>query len=197
MKYNIDGVAEESGLLRPVSKWSGLSLASLSIGQEILVSPMQIVRFYAAIANGGVAVRPKIIKSIIADEEQFPVETESQRIMSADSSAVMLNMLRLTVDNGTGRRAYSNIVNIGGKTGTGQMIDASTHKYSATDYVASFAGVFPVENPQVAMIVIYEAPQSSIYGGTTGAETFRKIAEQMAFYYNLGVETTKVHYAYR
>jgi cell division protein FtsI (penicillin-binding protein 3) len=196
-KYGIDGVAEEVGLLREPKKWSGLSLASLSIGQEIMVSPMQMVRFYAAVANGGIAVQPRIIDYTFEHGKRQYISVQSQRITSKETADTLMGMLISTVETGTGRRAHTGTVNIGGKTGTAQLIDQVNKTYSKTDYIASFAGIFPAENPKIAMIVIYEAPKSSIYGGATGAETFKKIAEQVAFFYNLGSDNTKVLYAHR
>lgn len=194
-KTGIEGVSEESGVLRDVKKWSGLSLASLSIGQEIMVTPMQVARYYAAVANGGFLVQPRVIDYIITDNKKIYTSNAQERIFSEKTSSMLLEMLSSTVNTGTGKRALSNIVTIGGKTGTGQMLDKATGTYSKTDYVASFAGIFPVENPKIAMVVIYESPRSSIYGGQTGAQTFKKIAEQIAFSYDLGNERTKVMYA--
>ena len=196
-KTGIDGSSEETGLLRKPSAWSGLSLASISIGQEVMVSPVQIVRFYAAIANRGYAPEPAIISHTTTGGENSRRKATSERIMSEKTAMALREMLVSTVQTGTGRRARSEIVSIGGKTGTGQMIDKATGTYSKTDYTASFAGIFPAENPKIAMVVLFEAPKASIYGGTTGAETFRKIAEQLAFYYNIGSDNTKVLYAHR
>ncbi len=194
-KTGIEGVSEEVGMLRDPKSWSGLSRASLSIGQEILVTPIQMVRYYAAIANKGVAVKPKIIHSYIVHDNERLVKYESERVISEVTANTLIGMMYTAVETGTGKNARSDIVKIGGKTGTGQKIDKYTGTYSKTDYVASFAGVFPVDNPTIAMIVIYETPRSSIYGGTTGAVTFRKLAEQIAFHYNLGTDITKVQYA--
>jgi cell division protein FtsI (penicillin-binding protein 3) len=194
-KIGVEGMAEEAGMLRDPKKWSGLSQASLSIGQEIMVTPLQIVRFYAAVANAGVAMRPNVVERYITAGRQYLPERTSERMMSAETAAILRDMMDSTVRTGTGRGASTRTVSVGGKTGTGQMIDTKTRVYSNKDYVASFAGIFPVDNPRVAMVVIYEAPRTSIYGGSTGASTFGKLAEQIAFFYNLGGETTKLHTA--
>ena len=196
-KTGVEGLSEESGVLREPKKWSGLSLASISIGQEIMVSPIQIVRYYAAVANGGVAVRPLLIDRYVSGSKVAKPKFISERIMNKQTAATLMSMLAETVDTGTGKRARTGMLQIGGKTGTAQIIDTKTKTYSKTDYVASFAGVFPVEDPRVAMIVVYENPRSSIYGGETGAYTFRKIAEQIAFFYDMGNNSTKVQYANR
>jgi cell division protein FtsI (penicillin-binding protein 3) len=194
-KTGIDGVSEEAGMLREPKNWSGLSLASLSIGQEIMVTPLQIVRYYAAIGNGGVSVKPRIINRYVEYGAERSVKTESEEIMTPATASALLNLLVTVVDKGTGKRAKSGMVKISGKTGTAQITDPVTKSYSKTDYIASFAGVFPSDNPKVAMIVLFDSPRSSIYGGETGAVSFRKIAEQVAFYYNLGSEKTRVYYA--
>jgi cell division protein FtsI (penicillin-binding protein 3) len=194
-KIGVEGMAEEAGVLREPKAWSGLSQASLSIGQEILVTPLQMVRFYAAVANKGVAMKPNVVQRYDAGGNVYAPEHASTRIMSENTAATLMDMMDSTVKTGTGRGASTRTVAVGGKTGTGQMIDPATRVYSTRDYVASFAGVFPVEDPRVAMVVLYEAPRSSIYGGSTGASTFGKLAEQIAFFYNLGNESTKLRYA--
>jgi cell division protein FtsI (penicillin-binding protein 3) len=194
-KTGIDGVSEEAGMLREPKNWSGLSLASLSIGQEIMVTPIQIARYYAAVGNAGIAVKPRIIGKYVENDREYIVKTESEEIMSAQTAATLLNLMVTVVDRGSGRRAKSEIVKIGGKTGTAQKTDPHTKRYSDTDYIASFAGLFPANDPKVAMVVIFDSPRSSIYGGETGAVSFRRIAEQIAFHYSLGSEKTKVYYA--
>jgi cell division protein FtsI (penicillin-binding protein 3) len=194
-KTGIEWATEENGVLREPKNWSGLSQASLSIGQEIMVTPVQIVRYYAAVANGGVAVRPALVSHYFSDNKVTKLKTSSERVMSEDTAETLIKMLAATVDTGTGKRARTGMLNIGGKTGTAQIIDQKTKTYSKTNYIASFAGIFPVENPKVAMIVIYENPRSSIYGGDTSARTFRKIAEQVAFFYDIGGDSTRIQYA--
>jgi len=95
------------------------------------------------------------------------------------------------VKHGTGINADSSFVPVGGKTGTGQRIDKKTGTYSKSDYVASFAGIFPADNPRIAMIVLYEIPKKSIYGGSTAAYTFKELAEQLSMY--LGIRRSYVY----
>ncbi|ADR19637.1 peptidoglycan D,D-transpeptidase FtsI family protein [Calditerrivibrio nitroreducens] len=166
------GSGEESGLLRNYKKWSGLSQPSISIGQEILVTPIQIVRLYAAIANGGYLFTPKFVKS-----NEKPVAT---KVFGEKSLSVVRPLLREVVERGTATTAKSEYVPIAGKTGTAQKFDKRLGRYSNTEYTASFAGYFPYDDPKVSMVVIYENPKKSIYGGTTAAVTFKKIAEQTA-----------------
>lgn len=167
------GSTEEIGLLRDVKKWSKLSQPSISIGQEILVTPIQIVRLYAAIANGGYLHKPKFVKT--TDQA-----VDHKKIFSEKSLEPVKLLLKEVVERGTATAAKSDYVTIVGKTGTAQKFDKKLGKYSTSEYIASFAGFFPYENPMVSMVVLYENPKKSIYGGTTAAVTFKKIAEEVA-----------------
>ena len=176
-KTGIYGANEESGIVKLVSSWSKTSLTSMAIGYEVLVTPLQVVRFYAAVANGGIMVNPKIISKIIkGNETAIPEHTEKQ-IMSKETASYMLDLMQQTVVAGTGQKANTELTKIAGKTGTARVYDNKAGAYSTQNYSASFAGVFPAENPKVAMIVVYESPRSSIYGGSTAANVFRQIAE--------------------
>lgn len=179
------GSGEESGLLRNVKKWSKLSQPSLSIGQELLVTPIQIVKLYAAIANGGYLHRPKFIKTQDSPKDHTKVFTEK----SLDSVKLLL---REVVERGTATTAKSDYVTIAGKTGTAQKFDKNLGRYSPSEYVASFAGFFPFENPKIAMVVIYENPKKSIYGGTTAAVTFKKIAEEVSVLLGYKIKSLRV-----
>ena len=176
-KTGIYGANEESGIVKPVSSWSKTSLTSMAIGYEVLVTPLQVVRFYAAVANGGVMVNPKIISKIVkGNETAIPEHTEKQ-IMSKETASYMLDLMRQTVEAGTGKKADTALTKIAGKTGTARVYDNKAGAYSTQNYSASFAGVFPAKDPKIAMIVVYESPKSSIYGGSTAANVFRQIAE--------------------
>ena len=176
-KTGIYGANEESGIVKPVSSWSKTSLTSMAIGYEVLVTPLQVVRFYAAVANGGVMVNPKIISKIVkGNETAIPEHTEKQ-IMSKETASYMLDLMQQTVVAGTGQKANTELTKIAGKTGTARVYDNKAGAYSTQNYSASFAGVFPAENPKVALVVVYESPRSSIYGGATAANVFRQIAE--------------------
>jgi cell division protein FtsI (penicillin-binding protein 3) len=192
VKLALEGMSEEKGVLRKPKEWSVLSLPSLSIGQEIMVTPIQMLRYYAAIGNKGVAVKPFVVKKYVRHGKEYYSKSSSERILSEETADTLLSLLTATVKKGTGLRAQSQIVDIGGKTATAQFTDPVTKTYSKTDYVASFVGLFPVDKPRIALIVIFDKPRSSIYGGATGAVTFKKIAEELAYHYSLGTASTKV-----
>ena len=176
-KTGIYGASEEAGIVKPVSAWSKTSLTSMAIGYEVLVTPLQVVRFYGALANNGIMVNPKIISKIVKGNEiAIPEHVETQ-VLSKETASYMLDLMQKTVEDGTGKKAKTQLTRIAGKTGTARVYDNKAGAYSTQNYSASFAGVFPAEDPKVAMIVVYESPRSSIYGGSTAANVFRQIAE--------------------
>lgn len=176
-KTGIYGANEESGIVKPVSSWSKTSLTSMAIGYEVLVTPLQVVRFYAAVANDGIMVNPKLISKIVKGNETAIPEHIEKQIMSKETASYMLDLMRQTVEAGTGKKADTSLTKIAGKTGTARVYDNKIKAYSTQDYSASFAGVFPAKKPKIAMIVVYESPKSSIYGGATAASVFKEIAE--------------------
>lgn len=179
----VKGFAEESGILRRVEDWSKLSKPSISIGQEILVTPIQMLKFYAAIANGGYSIRPTIIKGKTEEKE---------KILSAQTAKLIKDLLTVAVETGTGKNAKSEFIKIAGKTGTAQKFDKLTNSYSKSDYNSSFIGFFPAERPKYVMIVTYDSPKKSIYAGSTAAYTFKKIVEQMIIYFKLNPQKIMV-----
>lgn len=190
-KTGLSGLGEEEGILRKVSDWSGLSKPSISIGQEIMVTPIQIARFYAAIANGGRLVNPKIVSKVENGGNIYRPKYEQKRIFSEETAKRMQSLLADVVSDGTGSNAASDFVTLAGKTGTAQRIDSNTGTYSEKEYVASFAGIFPADNPRIAMVVLYTAPKTSIYGGSTAAYTFKMLAEQISMH--LGLKRSYVY----
>lgn len=176
-KTGVYGVGEESGRLKHVSNWSKTSKSSIAIGYEVLVTPLQMARFYGAVANDGIMVNPKILTKIVKNGKVTHPEAKEERIMSSETASYILSLMQKTVEDGTGVNAKTQLTKVAGKTGTSSIYDNKLKAYSKKDYSASFAGVFPAENPKVAMVVVYESPTSSIYGGSTAANVFRQIAE--------------------
>ena len=142
-KTGIELPGEEVGLLAPPSRWSKVSIGALSIGQEIGVTPLQVVRALAVLANDGYLVKPRIVNKILSARGDVLQESKPEReaILSPATARKMRQILALTVDAGTGRRARLSGYSSGGKTGTAQkFVDGA---YSRTKYVASFVGVCP------------------------------------------------------
>ncbi len=174
---------ENPGLLRPVENWSGISIGSISMGQEIGVTPLQVLAATSAIANGGILYKPHILREIHRPE----VTTESvvpngRRVINPRTAAVMRRMLEGVVLEGSGRQARLDGYTAAGKTGTAQKLDPATGTYSRTHYVASFVGIAPVNNPAVSIVVVLDSPVGLHQGGEVAAPVFSRIAQQVLTY---------------
>lgn len=186
-KLGIDLPGEASGTVRSVKQWSGLSLASISFGHEISVTPIQMVSAIAAIANGGVLIRPRLTQAIIKNgiiERTF--EPEGIRtVLSEETSRQMINILKAVVKTGTGAKAAIPGFEVAGKTGTAQKIDPETKTYSKTKYLASFIGFVPADAPRLVILVMIDEPQKSYWGGEVAAPVFQKIARKTLRYLHI------------
>ncbi|HWR59669.1 MAG TPA: penicillin-binding protein 2 [Thermodesulfovibrionales bacterium] len=184
-KTGIDLPGEVSGLIRPPERWSGVSIGSVSIGQEVAVTPLQVLRAYAAIANGGVLVTPHVVSRVIGPEGQdlWAAQYESKRVLSQKTAEKFKDILKMvTNEGGTARGASVNGNSVAGKTGTAQMIDPITKRYSKDRYVSSFVGFVPADDPKIAMIVVVYEPKGQHYGGLIAAPVFKRIAEKALSY---------------
>ena len=177
-KTGIELPGEEIGLLAPPSRWSKASIGALSIGQEIGVTPLQVVRAVAVLANDGYLVKPRIVNKILSPRGDVLDESKAERepILSPATARKMRQALALAVEAGTGKRARLSGYSSGGKTGTAQkFVDGA---YSRTKYVASFAGFAPVDDPLLASIVVIDEPKGASYGGVVAAPAFKQIMER-------------------
>ena len=177
---------ETRGITKPPSHWSKVSIAAISIGQEIGVSPVQLAALTSTFANDGVYVAPRIVAGSM--QPQGAPQTvafhpgASHRVISAYTAAQMRAMLQKVVLEGTARRAILDGYTAGGKTGTGQKVDPATGAYSKTKYNATFAGFAPVNDPQIVVAVILDSPIGRHQGGEVSAPVFRRIAQQVLEY---------------
>jgi cell division protein FtsI (penicillin-binding protein 3) len=205
---------ETRGLLRPVGRWGPSSIGSIAMGQEVGVTPLQLVSMVSTIANGGVYLPPHVLlpgqfpaspaagsqpaptqKGAAAPlaaspfkpggELPNPLPPGAHRVLSTLTAAQMRKMMEGVVLYGTGKQAQLNGYSSGGKTGTAQKIDPATHLYSKTMHIASFAGIAPVNNPVIAVAVIMDSPKGSYYGAAVSAPVFTEVAQQVLEY--LGV----------
>jgi cell division protein FtsI (penicillin-binding protein 3) len=202
-RTGIELPAETRGLLRPPNRWGSTSILSMAIGQEVAVTPIQLVTMVSTIANGGMYLPPHIlINSTNAmkgdptlkpvafhpeNELPDPLPDGAHRVISELSSAKMRKMMQAIVVEGTGKAAALNGYSSAGKTGTAQKIDPETHTYSHTKLVASFAGFAPVSNPAISVTVVIDNPTAgpSKYGAAVSAPVFAEVAQQVLEY--LGV----------
>ena len=168
----IDFPGESSGFALPLDKWSGSTIGTVPIGHGIAVTPIQMARAYAAIANGGVLVKPHLVDRV---DGQSVRQKRGERIVSRDVSTKMLAMLRGVVLEGTGTEAAIPGYTVAGKTGTAAKIDPDG-RYSHTRYVASFVGLVPATKPRLVIMVMVDEPRGSIYGGVVAAPAFKEIA---------------------
>jgi stage V sporulation protein D (sporulation-specific penicillin-binding protein) len=178
-EINLPG--EINGLVRSVKDWSKISLASLSIGQEISVTPIQLIMAVSAIANRGTLMKPMIVKEII-DSKQNKIRVFKpkpvRQVVSVDTALTMTKILEQVVEDGTGTMAKLAGYQTAGKTGTAQKFDFSTGKYSKDKYSSWFVGYVPAENPELSILVLLDEPVGSYYGGTVAAPVFQEIASK-------------------
>jgi cell division protein FtsI (penicillin-binding protein 3) len=177
---------ETRGITRPPSRWSKVSIAAISIGQEIGVSPVQLTGLISTIANDGVYVAPRIVAGTVAPQGALQTVAfhpgASHRVISSFTAAEMRSMMQKVVLEGTGRKATLEGYSSAGKTGTGQKVDPATGVYSKTKYVATFAGFAPVNNPQIVVAVILDSAVGPHQGGQVSAPVFHRIAQQVLEY---------------
>ncbi|HCC68856.1 MAG TPA: penicillin-binding protein [Nitrospiraceae bacterium] len=191
-KTDIDLIGEVRGILREPENWSGISIASIALGYEIGVTPLQVLRAYAAIANGGNLMRPYIVSDIIDFSgnivKSFSPKIE-RRVISKTTARKMVDVLKTVVEEG-GTAGQSAIKGnfVAGKTGTTQVADPKTGKYSKTKYISSFVGFVPADNPKIALIVVIHEPKGAIFGGTVAAPVFKNIVDHALAYLNVPME---------
>ena len=174
---------ENRGLLRPLENWTASSIGSVAIGQEVSVTPVQIISAISAIANGGTLYRPHIVQEIRGDVPMaLPARAEPQPVTDAQTAATLRGMLETVVLSGTGTPAQLNGYTAAGKSGTAQKIDTNTGRYSPNQYVASFVGFAPVNEPAVTILVVLDSPEGAHHGGEVGGPIFKRIAEQVLAY---------------
>ncbi len=177
-KTGIELPAEQAGLLRPPSQWSKISIGALSIGQEIGVTPLQMLRLVATLANGGYLIKPRLIRQILTPQGDLRQKTSvwRRRILNRNTSQEMKKALTKVVQEGTGKRAQLNGYSSAGKTGTAQKFINGA--YSDTKFISSYMGFAPVQNPALAAIVVINEPRGAHYGGVVAGPAFKEIMER-------------------
>ena len=175
----VDLPAEVGGMLRPLANWSRINLVTTSFGQGIAVTPLQMARAFAAIANGGQVVQTYVgLRATSASGERLweHQPTIVRRIMKPETARMVTAMLeQVTEEGGTGTRAQIAGVRVAGKTGTSQKIEPGTGRYSPDKRVASFVGFLPADQPRLVIMVMVDEPKTSKYGGVVAAPIFSAI----------------------
>ena len=183
-KTDIGLPGEAAGLVRETEEWSGVSLSSISIGYEISVTPIQLITAYAAVANGGHLVNPRVVRGVMKEGrliKEFP-GLPARRVISDKTAEIITSILMEVVTVGTGQTAAVPGYDVAGKTGTALKFDIELGAYSSSKYVASFVGYLPADDPRVVILVLIDEPKGSFYGSEVAAPTFSRIASQVARY---------------
>lgn len=176
----VDLPGETSGLLRPVEKWGRIHLVTTAFGQGIAVTPLQMARGFAAIANGGDVLRPYIVKRITDDNGTVRYAATphlERRIMSRHTATVVTDLLVGVTEHGTGKQAQIEGFRVAGKTGTAQKVDPATGRYHPRDRMSSFIGFVPAERPALVILAVIDTPRTATYGGVVAAPVFKAVAE--------------------
>ena len=174
---------ETSGQIRNPSRWSARSLATISIGQEVTATPLQMLMAYCAVANGGILMRPRIASALVNEVGEpvrlYPVE-RVRRVISPETSETFRSFLRDAVTMGTAKEAALPWCEVAGKTGTAQKSNEGGRGYGQGRYVSSFVGMAPAGNPQIVGLIVLDEPRGAYYGGTVAAPVFRDIVATWA-----------------
>jgi len=175
-RTGVDLSAETGGIVRPLAEWYPVDLGTISFGQGLSITPLQLASAYAAIANGGTLYQPYVVASRRdADGEHRTAPVAVRRVISEATSATLVTMLTTTVDSGIANAAALKGYSVAGKTGTAQ-IPSDEGRYVDDAYISSFAGFVPAIDPRMVVVVVLEKPQSKLLGTVPVMNTFKAIA---------------------
>jgi cell division protein FtsI (penicillin-binding protein 3) len=174
-----DFPAESPGIVWDPAKLTDSALASISMGYQVAVTPLQMAVAVSSIANGGNLPEPRIVRAVIQDDKRTPVPHKVlRRTVSSNTAAILTEIMEQVVERGTGTRARVPGFMVAGKTGTAQKVVDG--RYSRSEYNASFVGFVPSRKPEFAIVVVIDSPhgKNSYYGGTVAAPIFQRIADE-------------------
>ncbi len=180
----IDLQGESSGYLKPKNQWYSIDYATVAFGQGIAVTPLQMIKAFSSLINGGKLIRPHLVKEIDSGDQKRVIEPQVEgTVISETTSQTIKQMLLSTVEHGEYKWSVPKGYKVGGKTGTAQ-IPVKGH-YDSSKTIASFIGFAPVSKPRFIAIVVLKEPGTSIYGSETAAPLFFEIAKELFVYYNI------------
>lgn len=195
-KTGIDCPGETSGILSSYQRWTKIDNAAIAFGQGISVSAIQLITAVSAIANGGVLMKPYVVKAITDKDGAILEKIEPhpvRRVISPETAEAVIKMMeKVTEEGGTGTKAALEGYRVCGKTGTAQKIDENG-TYARGKYTSSFVGFVPAENPEAAILVMVDEPQKAHYGGVVAAPVFKKIALQTLNFMNIPPDGKQEH----
>ncbi|MBN2532499.1 MAG: transpeptidase family protein [Spirochaetales bacterium] len=183
-KTGIPLPGETSGIFRPVSEWSPRTKPSIAFGQEISVSALQMITAATVLTNNGTLLKPIIVKKILSPEgkliEEF-TRTPVRKVFSPHTAYEMLKMMETaTREGGTARRAWVDGVRISAKTGTAEVFDKGSGKYSDTHFIPSILGIFPTDDPKYILYIVIDHPKGeNYYGSRVAAPLLKEIVENL------------------
>jgi len=188
MSTGIGLPGDGTGILREPGQWRASSLETISFGQEVGVTPLQMVNAYSALANGGLLLEPRLYKGYIDGDNRYR-EWETRhvirRVISPKTAITLRNILKRVVEDGTGKSAQVSGLTVAGKTGTAQKFDPITHQYHTDRYLASFCGMVPAEHPRLVIGVFLDEPKDGYWGGSEAAPLFSRIVRSAESYLHL------------
>lgn len=176
-RTGVDVWGEDAGIVPPFEQWSGSSIGNIPIGQGLTVTPLQLARGYAALANGGLQVTPYLNQAAAPNEP-------GKRVISEETSSIVRGMLQGVIDEGTGHLAQIPGYTVAGKTGTAQKVDPETGLYG-DEYVTSFIGFAPAKDPQYLILIVVDEPQKDLFGEVVAAPAFQHVMSFTLGYFNV------------
>ena len=181
----VDLWGEDPGRVPPFEEWSGSSIGNIPVGQGLSATPLQLAAGYVSLANGGLKVTPHVAEQAAPDEP-------GRRVISKETSSIVRGMLQSVVDEGTGHLAQIPGYTVAGKTGTAQKVDPETGLYG-NEYVTSFIGFAPAEDPKYLALIVVDEPQKDLFGEVVAAPAFQDVMGFTLGYFNvpLNRESTK------
>lgn len=175
---------EVRGIVPSVSQWSAFTPAAISYGYEIAVTPLQVVMAYAAVANGGVLMRPKVVAGTVREGKEdlsYGEPEPVRRVVSEQTARTLNEMLVEVVEHGTGRNARIPGLSIAGKTGTARKLRADARGHETDRYISSFVGYYPAEigAAELCLMVVIDDPRGEYYASEVAAPTFKRIVQRI------------------
>ncbi len=179
---------ESRGQVRAPERWSGLSLATLSIGQEVSVTALQMVAAFGAVANSGRLMQPQVVRAVLdsGGREARGFEPRAIRqVISPETARTLTQIMTRVVTDGTGHNAAIPGYDVAGKTGTAQKVDQATKRYSRAPGILSFVGFAPADDPRIVMLVLLDEPRNEKWGSEAAAPIFAALGREVVRYLNV------------
>lgn len=182
IKSGVGLPAEESGVLKPVGSWSNRTQGTIAFGHEISATPVQVAMAFAAIANGGTLMKPRIVKGWADGNGNMIQEVAPRavrRVISEKSAGKVMGLLTAVVEYGTASDIKTDRILLAGKTGTAEKIDSETGRYVKGKFNSSFVGIAPADRPELVALVLLDEPSQFKYGGQSAAPIFREMVDRL------------------